>query len=213
MTTGAPKKHETERYDNNLGLLRCPAGQRGIHTVRPRIQLEQAPSTTMKRNTTKPWSLIRRQLFTLMQERRRHVDTFTVEQIYWFIDDTACLCKAPESKEAEEAANLIHDTGSFRMVADTMDDFVALVVPSDEVAGDEKPESNPAEFDAAINDHSRAVKTEDGRGKDDVQPNTDAGDKEEGLPEEPRQYDSRSSTHTPPQERPQRGASFRRHQN
>ena len=89
------------------------------------------------------WPQFRDGLFELIENRRSIASTFKHSEVYFFITRCRTAFTSPGSDQAQEAQDSIADNGSFRLVAESRTDFLAMFpvahLPEDHV--DQLPES------------------------------------------------------------------------
>ncbi len=100
----------------------------------------------MNANATPPsgaWPEFRDWLFDLIERRRQTGPFFTDEDVYFFIMDCRAAFTAPGTEKAERALDGIADSGTFRLVASSLRDFLAMIQPAKQTTAD-KNASDPA---------------------------------------------------------------------
>ncbi len=83
----------------------------------------------MSTNTTPPtarWPEFRDQLLVLIENRRSIASTFKYSDVYFFMSRCMTAFNSPGTDKAQAALNAIADNGSFRLVAESGRDFLAM---------------------------------------------------------------------------------------
>ena len=99
----------------------------------------------MSTNTLPPagnWPKFRDRLFELIESRRPIASTFKYSVVYFFMSRCMTAFNSPGTDKAQEALNAIANDGSFRLVADSRRDFLAMF-PTAEQPADEGNQPNP----------------------------------------------------------------------
>lgn len=167
----------------------------------------------MKTNPNNEWSHVRASLFKQMDARSIQGQGFSTSEHYFFVQRCATIFEDPGSDAAAKALDWISDTGCFRLVVDRIGNLLDLLGVPEEDDGMSTPEGSepakspaePAERDD-VGDHGLEGRSED-------QPRTSSeprdGIQEPVEPEGERRSRVRSRDNEQ-EERPRRGASFRR---
>ncbi len=83
----------------------------------------------MSTNTVPPvagWPDLRDQLLELIENRRAIASTFKYSEVYFFMSRCMTAFNSPGTDKGQSALNAIADNGSFRLVADSLRDFLAM---------------------------------------------------------------------------------------
>ena len=129
------------------------------------------------------WQKFRDRSFEMIESRRPIASTFKHSQVYFFMSRCMTAFKSPGTDKAQEALDAIADDGTFRLVADSRRDFLAMFPAADQPA-DEGNHPNPSEHPGQVQD-SATVQPE-GPGE---------GATESGLGQVPREASQRESYH------------------
>ena len=97
-------------------------------------------------NTTRDsrWPKFRTSLFDLIESRPAIASTFKHSEIYFFITSCMIAFKSPGTAQAQTNLNAIADSGTFRLVEDSLRDFLALFPPAEQDSS-EIEKANPAQ--------------------------------------------------------------------
>jgi hypothetical protein len=96
-------------------------------------QSKKVNNVSMSNNTMPPaanWEEFRGQVFELIENRHAIAATFKYGDIYFFVTRCRHAFISPDSDKGQEALDLIIQNGSFRLVADTWGDFLAMFPPA-----------------------------------------------------------------------------------
>jgi len=92
----------------------------------------------MTTNTTPPasnWDEFRGRLFESIERRRPIAATFKYADVYYFVTPSRSASNSPGTEKAQEALDAIAQNGSFRLVAESLDDFLAMLPSIQPLAG------------------------------------------------------------------------------
>jgi len=92
----------------------------------------------MTTNTTPPasnWDEFRGRLFESIERRRPIAATFKYADVYYFVTRCRSASNSPGTDKAQEALDAIAQNGSFRLVAESLDDFLAMLPSIQPLAG------------------------------------------------------------------------------
>jgi hypothetical protein len=101
----------------------------------------------MSTNTLPPagnWQEFRDRFFELIESRRPIASTFKYSAVYFFMSRCMKAFNSPGTDKAQEALNAISDDGSFRLVADSRCDFLAMFPDANQPA-DDGDQPNPSD--------------------------------------------------------------------
>ena len=101
-------------------------------------------STTNTTTRNSGWPEFRARLFELIESRRAIASTFKHSEIYFFITGCMTAFKSPGSEQAHTSLEAIAETGSFRLVSDSLSDFLAMFPPAVQTP-DQGGHSNPTD--------------------------------------------------------------------
>lgn len=108
----------------------------------------------MSTNTLPPagnWQEFRDRFFELIESRRPIASAFKYAEVYFFMSRCMTAFNSPGTDKAQKALNAIAENGSFRLVAESRCDFLAMFPAIDELA-DAGNQANPSDRPGQVQD-------------------------------------------------------------
>ena len=108
----------------------------------------------MSTNTSPPagdWQEFRDRFFELIESRRPIASTFKHSEVYFFMSRCMTAFNSPGTDKAQKALNAIAENGSFRLVADSRCDFLAMFPAADQPA-DDGDQPDPSDHPGQVQD-------------------------------------------------------------
>lgn len=109
---------------------------------------------TMSTNTSPPaggWQEFRDRSFELIESRRPIASTFKHSEVYFFMSRCMTAFNSPGTEKAQVALNAIAENGSFRLVAESRCEFLAMF-PAAAQPADEGDQPNPSNRPGQVQD-------------------------------------------------------------